>query len=278
MGLFGSGTKEGETTVDNSEALAAFAQAMRDRAGVYNPWVDAGSQSRDKLFSQYDWLTNDPNALQDKITSGFYESPYQKYMQDLVAKRMNYNATNTGMLGSGAANRALQQELTNMTGGFMNDYINRGMSSYGQGLAGFQGLTDLGFKSMNAQDALYEQAAAGDLQSRMSKNAYDAAQEANEGSGWGSTIGSIGGGLIGAYFGGPMGASAGMGIGGALGGAIDGKGGGQGGGQQGGGGGMGGFGGLGSMFPMGGSGGGSGGGGGQMSGPMPQFDTGSWSY
>jgi hypothetical protein len=286
-GMFGGGgggTNQGEITIDNNDAFREFAQAMRDRMGVYDPWINVGNQSRDRLFDQYGRLVDDPNWIQDEVARGFYESPYQQYMQDMVTKRMNYNATNTGMLGSGAANRALMDELTKMTGQFQNDYINRGMGSYGMGLQGYQGLTDLGFRALGDQTNLLEQAEAAKLKGLMSKNAYDAAYGENESAGWGSTIGTVAGGVIGAYFGGPMGASAGMGIGGAAGGMIDGN---KQKPQQGGGGGGGGMGGMGmpnfgSMF---GKGGGGGGGGNQpvtdwsaTGGRMPQFDTGNLSY
>lgn len=295
MGL-GSMFGGGESGVDNSSALFDFAKAMRDRADAYDPWVKKGEQARDMSYEEYQKLIKDPNFLQDMISKGFYESPYQKYMQDQVTKRMNYNAANTGMLGSGAAQRALQDELTKMTGQFQNDYIGRGMNSYGLGLKGLEGLTDLGFKSMNAQDSLLEQAAAGQLQGQMGKNAYDAANETD----WGAIIGGAIGTGAGAYFGGPQGAA----MGGQMGSSLFGKnkggapqqGGGMGGGFGGfGGGGAGGGGGMpfGGMFQSQGQGGfgaqgyGGGGGGYNNAGMMPSngqffdpsnFNTGSWSY
>jgi len=156
--------------VSNKGAFDQFSQQMKDAANRYNPIIDTGNQARGMSFDQYQRLVNDPNAVQNQVASGFYESPYQKYMQDMVAKRMNYNSANTGMLGSGAANRALQDELTKMTGQFQNEYINRGMQSYGQGLTGLGGLTDLGFKALSAQDPLLEQGAAGTLKGLMSEN------------------------------------------------------------------------------------------------------------
>jgi hypothetical protein len=257
-GMFGGG----ETSVDNSGALRDFANAMRSRMPAYDPWINTGNAARDKLSGEYGWLVDNPNALQDEVAKGFYESPYQKYMQDMVTKRMNYNATNTGMMGSGAANRALQDELTKMTGGFMNDYINRGMGSYGQGLQGFGGLADLGFKALGDQTNLFEQGAAGDLQAQMSKNQYDAMQDANEGNMWGNILGTGLGMAAGGMLGGPAGASMGASLGKSLFGG--------GGGNSGGGGGF-----LSNMF---------GGGGSPVTdwsatgGRMPQFNTGNWSY
>jgi hypothetical protein len=216
----GNATKQGQTTVDNSGAFNDFANGMQNRMGVFNDWINSGNTSRNALMGQYGNLVNDPNGIQDKIAAGFSMSPYQKYMEDMTQKRMNFNAANTGMLGSGAANRALQGELTNMTGQYMNDYINRGMSSYNTGLNGYQNMMGMGYGALGDQNDMYTQMLAARLKGQMSQNAYKAAQDANSGSGIGSTIGTIGGGLVGAYFGGPMGASAGASIGGKIGGSV----------------------------------------------------------
>lgn len=198
----------GGSNTSNKGAFDQFADEMGRNANRYNPFIDAGNRARDISFDQYNRLINDPNAVQDQIAKGFYESPYQKYMQDQVAKRMDYNSANTGMLGSGAANRALADELTKMTGRFEDDYINRGLNSYGQGLQGMGGLTDLGFKAMNSQDNLLEQAAAGRLKGEMSENE---AQQAN-GNAFGNLLGT-GLGIAGSIFGGPAGGAIGSGIG-----------------------------------------------------------------
>lgn len=207
---------------DNSEAFNKFADAMRGYADRYNGYVDTGNQARDINFDQYKQLINDPNFIQDKVASGFYESPYQKLMQDLVQKRMNYNSANTGMLGSGAANRALQNELTSMTGQFENDYINRGLGSYYRGLQGNDFLAELGLKGLDSQTGLLEQAAAGNLKGDMSANGAQANM-------WGTVIGGLtgaasmmggGGGMggMGGGFGGGMRQGGGMGFGGGGGG------------------------------------------------------------
>lgn len=156
---------------DNSKAFDKYSNDMRDAAGRYQGYVDTGNQARGIAYDQYGRLINDPNSLQDQIAGGYNQSPYQKMLLDQVMKRMNYNSANTGMLGSGAANRALMGELNTMTGQFQNDYITRGMQTYGMGLQGMGNLTQLGFNALGAQDPFYEQAAAGNLQGELSKNA-----------------------------------------------------------------------------------------------------------
>jgi hypothetical protein len=254
MGMFDSMFGSGSSTVNNSGAYAAYANAMRDRANAYNPIVDMGNQARGLSFDEYQRLVNNPNAVQDQVASGFYMSPYQKYMEDQTMQQMNYNAANTGMLNSGGAQKALQDELVNMTGQFENQYIDRGMDSYYKGLSGYNTLSDLGFRSMNAQDSLYQQAAMGDLQGTMSKNAYDASNATD----WGSIIGGGLGAAGGAMMGGPRGAM----MGAQMGTSAFGRGGGSGSGA----------GGFSGMFP-------SMSGGGYGGGTSPNaFNAGNWSY
>lgn len=183
-------------------AFDDFANQMRDRSNQYNPIVDAGNRARGVNQGQYDQLINNPNFIQDKVSSGFYESPYQRMMQDMVQRRMNYNSANTNMLGSGAANRAMQNELTSMTGQFQNDYINRGLASYGMGISGNQGLMEQGMQGMGAQDNLLDQAAGAQLKGQQSANQAPRNM-------WGTIIGGLGGAASGFMSGGWPGAVAG---------------------------------------------------------------------
>jgi hypothetical protein len=94
------------------------------------------------------------------------------------------------------------------------------MQSYGQGLSGLGGLTDLGFKAMGAQDPLLEQGAAGTLKGAMSQNETNQrnaeAKYAAKNRGIGNMIG-FGGSLLSNMFGG---GGMGSGIGGMIGNGI----------------------------------------------------------
>lgn len=223
MGMFDSIFGGGD---GYSDAFNNYANFMDQKAQRYNPWIDAGSRARDMNEAQYNRLINDPNAVQDQVAQGFSMSPYQKYMQDNVMKQMNYNAANTGMLGTGAANRALADDLTKMTGQFEDTYIDRGMNSYNRGLQGNEFLSDLGMKGLGAQDELYGQEAAAKLKG-------DMAQADSDTNMWGNILGTVGGAVAGGMMGGPAGASMGSSMGSQIFGG--GKGGGMGGGGMGGG-------------------------------------------
>jgi len=246
---------------DRSQPFANYGAFMDEKAQRYQPWIDAGDRARGINEEQYKRLINDPNAVQNQVAGGFQMSPYQQFMLDNVTKRMNYNAANTGMLGTGAADRALMDDLLKMTGQFEDTYIDRGMNSYNRGLAGNEFLQQQAMQGLGQQDELYEQEAAARLKAQIAK------QEASDSKMGGilGTLGTVAGGVIGAYFGGPMGASAGASAGGNLLGSSRQQGGGSGGGGMGGGG----MGGLFSMFGGGGGAGGGGGGGGFSPSNMP---------
>ena len=158
LGLFG----------DQSGAYNDYANSMRQQAHVYDPFVNRGNQAGDQQLSLSEWLTKNPNALQDQIAGGFQSSPYQQKLMDMMTTRMNNNAANSGMIKSPAAQGALNDQLTTMGGQFMNDYVNRGMGSFGQGFQGLQGLGQLGMQGAQGQSDLNQQGALGDLKGNMS--------------------------------------------------------------------------------------------------------------
>lgn len=196
-------TGGGNQYTSNKGSFDDYASSMKDAAARYNGYIDRGNQASTMAMDEYGKNIANPNALQDRIASGYQESPYQKYMQDMVTKRLNYNSANSGMQGSGAANRALMEELTKNTGQFQNDYINRGLGVYGQAMQGLSGASELGFRGLNSQDALLQEAAGGSLKGQMSENETNDRNNASSG-GWGSLIGA-GIGLAGNIMSGPAG-------------------------------------------------------------------------
>ncbi len=208
---------------DTQDAYNKYAQQMRDRAGQteqnYAPWIERGRQGMDTAYGEYQRNIDNPNSVQDQIAGGYYQSPYEKYLRDKTTEGINNNAANTGMLGSGAMNRALQEQLSGITGQFMNDYVNRGMNSYGVGLQGMGHLGDMGFQAnqqMNdAVNNLYNQAAGGELQG--ARSASDA--RAKRMGGILGGIGGLAGGALGSIWG-PVGGAIGKWAGDKVGGYL----------------------------------------------------------
>lgn len=194
----------------NQPAFNQYSDQMRQAAGKFDPWVQRGNQAGDMSFEMYQRLMNDPNFLQNQIASGYQESPFQTGLMNRTTNRMNMNAANSGMMTSPAAQRALNDEMQQMSGQFANQYIDRGMSSFGQGLQGMGNLNQMGLSAVQEQIPLEEQAAGGELQGMRGEND----RQSNK---WGNMFGAglgLAGNVAGGFFGGPAGALAGRGAGG----------------------------------------------------------------
>jgi hypothetical protein len=204
----------------NKDAFDEYARKMEAEKQKYNGYFQRGDQAGQQAFNAYQRDLANPNAIQDQIASGYSESPYAKYINDMVTKRLNYNSANTGMLGSGAANRALMQELTKNTGQFEGEYVNRGLGVYGQALGGMNTLQDFGLRAGGMQDALEQESAGGYLKGLMGENETNdrnrAAMAARDSALKGEVAGAFGA-VLGTYFGGPEGGKAGAAAGSSFG-------------------------------------------------------------
>lgn len=196
----------------NKEAFDQYAKKMEDERQKYNGYFDRGNKAGEAAYNAYSRDVADPNAIQNQIAAGYKESPYAKYINDLVTKRLNYNSANTGMMGSGAANRALMEELTKNTGQFESEYVNRGLGVYGQGLGGLDKLQDFGLKAGEESDSLLQESAGGYLKGAMGENETSdrnrAAMAARDSALKGEVAGAFGA-ILGTYFGGAKGGQAG---------------------------------------------------------------------
>lgn len=154
---------------DQRGAYDRFDRRLIDQSNKYNPWIDRGNAAGQKAQGEYDWLVDNPNALQDEIASGYQMSPYQQYLLNNTSRMINQNAANTGMITNPAIQALLGNELNMQTGSFLNDYIGRGMNTYGQGLAGLGQTAQMGLGALDNQSNLVHEAAAGGLQGDKSR-------------------------------------------------------------------------------------------------------------
>ncbi len=168
LGLGIGGSLLGGMFGDQSDSFEEAMRAFQEQAKRYDPYINRGNAAGDAGMAQYNRLINDPNSVQDQITKGFFVSPYQHELQNRTTQAMNMNAANTGMIQSPSAQRALNDSINNMTGQFMDNYINRGMQSYGQGLQGMGQTAQMGLQGINSQDALLEQMIGAQLKGNQS--------------------------------------------------------------------------------------------------------------
>ncbi len=155
---------------DNSGGYGDYASAMREIAKRYDPYINRGNEAGDYLMGENQRLMENPNFVQDRIAGGWEASPYQRLLQGDVTSQMNMNAANNGMISSPLAQRSLNDRINGMTGQFMNDYVNRGMSSYGMGHQSMGDAQKLGLEGINQAGHYMGQGAGADLQGGISRN------------------------------------------------------------------------------------------------------------
>lgn len=145
----------------HNSAADELRKKFEEYAGEYNPYIERGHQAGNQYLDQSQWMIQNPNALQDMIAQGYQASPYQNLLLDMTRKQMNANSANTGMIRSPVAQQALNDRMNEMTGQFMNDYISRGMNTYGLGYGGLNTLNQMGMQGQNARSNLLSQAVNG---------------------------------------------------------------------------------------------------------------------
>jgi len=138
-----------------------------NQAGRYDPWINRGNEARDMLSGEYGSIMDNPNFRQDQIASGFNMSPFQSNLLNEVTRRSNMNAANSGMSLSPASQKALNQNINAQTGQFQNDYVNRGMQTYGMGMQGLQGQQGMGLQAMNDSSQMFSQGIGANLNSQL---------------------------------------------------------------------------------------------------------------
>lgn len=85
----------------------------RDYAGNFGnnlaPYANTGSY-------QYNQINQSPAAYYDHIMQGYSESPQAKYEQEQAMRAANAGGAASGMLGSGAYQKAIQQNAADISG------------------------------------------------------------------------------------------------------------------------------------------------------------------
>lgn len=113
----------------------------------YQPYIDRGQQSGDKLTQQYEDLITNPGKVYSDLGAGYKESPgYQFKLQQALAAAQHANQAG-GMLGTpqdqqqqaGVANDVASQDF--------EEYINHILGLYDTGTKGRQTEEEQGYNS-----------------------------------------------------------------------------------------------------------------------------------
>ncbi len=130
-------------------ASGYFDQIPGAMSQYYQPYIDAGHNSMNQLQNQYGGLVNDPNAMYNKIASGYQHSPGYDWQVGQGTNAVNNAAAAGGMIGSPQH----QQQSAQMTQGIanqdFNNYFGHVMGMYGEGLNGLKDINHMGYGASN---------------------------------------------------------------------------------------------------------------------------------
>ena len=191
----------------NAEANNYLNKIPGETQPYYQPYMDAGKASLDKLTKQYDDMMNDPGGHFNKLGAGYTQSPgYQNNLRTALAGANNAAAMGGGGgLGSYGHQQLASNAAENASNRDYEQYINHILGIESAGTAGEQGIENQGYDANTSYAQMLAQ-----LRNAQGNNAANAAGAANQhqANNWSSIIsglGTIGAGIAG----GPVGAAAG---------------------------------------------------------------------
>ena len=159
--FFGGGNTAG--------AYDQYGNQTRQLASNYNPFIHNGAQAGQWMLPTLHQDMSNPNSVQDQWAAGFKMSPYQQNVLNSVTNHMQAMGANSGMLGSGQLQKALQNQLSNDVGQFQNDYVNRSMQLHNMGLNGLGNFYQTGFNALNNKNNFLNQANQAQLQGNINR-------------------------------------------------------------------------------------------------------------
>ena len=163
-GMGGLGAIAGAMSPDYSAAANTYQQQLQQLAQQYQPYERMGKIGYGMTGALGAAQMANPAGVQNRLAASYTNSPYQQSIMNQTAQQMDTNAAETGMLGSTAANAALQNDMAGMQNQFEQQYINRGMNQFdlGENQMNRLGMT-LGGQGYNAFNTGQELQAQGDL-------------------------------------------------------------------------------------------------------------------
>lgn len=111
----------------------------------YQKYINGGSWAQDQLQSHYGEDMNDPNAIIQRLGSGYKESPgYQFRLKQGEGAINNANAAG-GMLGSAQHEQQAGELAGDLANKDYQEYLNHALGLYGQGEQGAENLATRGY-------------------------------------------------------------------------------------------------------------------------------------
>lgn len=116
----------------------------------YDPYINAGRTSLEKLMAEYGKMTDDPGALMNRMGSGFQQSPGYQFQMNQAMNAANNAAASGGMSGT----QFHQGNAASLAGNIANqdyyNYLGNTMGLYQNGIAGYQDTNHMGYDASDA--------------------------------------------------------------------------------------------------------------------------------
>lgn len=142
----------------------------------FQKYINAGNGSMNTLQGQYSDLLNDPGSLLSKIGKGYQKSPGFEFEKNQGLTGINNAAAAGGMLGTDQHQQQAGELSTNLANKDYNDYMQKALGLYGQGLSGEEGFEKQGFDASTGLGKMLS-----DLLSKQGQNAFNQGAADNQG-------------------------------------------------------------------------------------------------
>lgn len=187
--LFGGGAANGYAAAGNqlSQIPAMLEQYLHQATGYMQPYYDAGTQQLGNYTNAINAM-QDPQAFYQKMMQGYSMSPQAKLQEEQGIRAANAGAAASGMVGSGAQQKALTDYAHRLTEADQDNYYNKMMGINNNYLSGLGQMTGMGMNAGNTMGnwAMGTGNAMTNAYNNMASNAYN--QTAARGSGIGSLV------------------------------------------------------------------------------------------
>lgn len=146
--IFGGG--QGAAAQDQEEAIRRAMQQeqqyLGQSTGYMQPWWQAGQKALPE-YQEALGRMKDPNAFINQMMGGYQQSPFAKFQEHQGIQAANQGAAASGMLGSGAQQKALAQFSQDLSSKDMQQYLQNQMGVWGNYMGGLGGLSGQGMQA-----------------------------------------------------------------------------------------------------------------------------------
>jgi hypothetical protein len=136
--LFGGGKSPADTAMPYLNQIPGQTNQYMD------PFFQAGKGALDPLQEQYKNLLGDPGGFLNKMGENYQQSPGFKAAMEQALTAGNHAAAAGGMAGTPQSQQQQMKMATDLTNQDYNNWLDKTLGLYKQGLSGQQGMAGMG--------------------------------------------------------------------------------------------------------------------------------------